>query len=172
MESTTAEASTVKAAAASEASAAVATTATSTSTATRQGHCWRYQAKGRNRRQCDNRFTQHSHSPSVISLPTTTSAASGDRFGELPAKFAQLHAIRILNLVSESSVVCELRARRDQQKSPVDKNLPLKRIRDLPVAASRGGDCARNGMGGLRLAPSFNRMRALRCSVSAVESRI
>jgi hypothetical protein len=120
MESATAEASTMKAAAASEASAAVAATATS---ATRQGHCWRHQAKERKRRKSDNCFTQHSHSPSVISLPTTITVASCDRFRELPAKFAQLHAIRILNLMSgRSSLLCELRARCVQQKSPVEAN--------------------------------------------------
>jgi hypothetical protein len=109
-------------AAASEASAAMATSATATTSATRQGHCWRHQAKGHNRRQRDNRFTQHSHSPSVISLPTTISLPSGDRPGELPAKFAQLHAIRILNLMSGSRLVRALRARCVQQKSPVEAN--------------------------------------------------
>jgi hypothetical protein len=176
MESTTAEASTMKAAAseastvkaAAAASAAVA--ATATSAATRQGHCWRHQAKGCNRRQCDNRFTQHSHSPSVISLPTTITVASGDRFGELPAKFAQLHAIRILNLMSGSNLVCGLRARCVQQKSPVETNPNLpsrgRKIR------RRGGDHARNDMGGLRLTPSFNRKRALRYLLGVVETRI
>jgi hypothetical protein len=175
MESTTAEASTMKAAAseastvkAAAASAAVA--ATATSAATRQGHCWRHQAKGCNRRQCDNRFTQHSHSPSVISLPTAITVASGDRFGELPAKFAQLHAIRILNLMSGSNLVCGLRARCVQQKSPVETNPNLpsrgRKIR------RRGGDHARNDMGGLRLTPSFNRKRALRYLLGVVETRI
>jgi hypothetical protein len=49
--------------------ATTATTATATSAATRQRHCRRSQANGRNRQQRDNRFTQHNHSPSETLAP-------------------------------------------------------------------------------------------------------
>jgi hypothetical protein len=51
--------------------ATTATTASST-TAASQRHCWRNQGNGRNCQQCDHRLAQHNHSPSRISLPTTT----------------------------------------------------------------------------------------------------
>jgi hypothetical protein len=69
--------------AASTAATAMATSTSAasaaTATATRQGHCWRNQANGRNRQQCDNRFAQHYHSPSEIALLTTKLTAGGDR---------------------------------------------------------------------------------------------
>ncbi len=73
-EAATTEAATGKAAVATAYAASVATAA-----ATRQRYCWRNQANGCNRQQRDNRFAQHHHSPSEISLPTTTLAVGGDR---------------------------------------------------------------------------------------------
>jgi hypothetical protein len=45
------------------ATSATSATATSTSATTRQRHCWRSQANGRNCQQRDNRLVQHNHSP-------------------------------------------------------------------------------------------------------------
>jgi hypothetical protein len=64
------------------ATAATAPAAASTPAATRQRHCWRSQANGRNCQQRDNRLAQHHHSPSEISLPAATLFAGGNRFGK------------------------------------------------------------------------------------------
>jgi hypothetical protein len=73
----TTEAATTAAVASSASSAASSAAAT-----TRQRHGWRSQANRRNCQQRDHRLTQHRHSPSEISLPTTTRFAGGDRFGQ------------------------------------------------------------------------------------------
>jgi hypothetical protein len=102
-EAATTEAATGKAAAHT---ASVATSAAA-APATRQRHCWRDQANGRNRQHCDNHFAQHHHSPSEIPLPIPTLPAGGDRFGKSLSVFdepiAQVFASDArLNLKSES----------------------------------------------------------------------
>jgi hypothetical protein len=94
MEAATAKSATMETSAAKAAMAAAHATsatavassasasATAASATTRQRHRWRSQANGRNCQQRDHRFTQHRHSPSEISLPTTTRFAGGDRFGQ------------------------------------------------------------------------------------------
>jgi hypothetical protein len=85
MEATTAKAAgvetsaTTKAAATASVSAAAASAFAATA---RQRHGWRGQTNRRNRQQRDHCFTQHCHSPSEISLPTSTLVADGNRSGE------------------------------------------------------------------------------------------
>jgi hypothetical protein len=82
METSAAKAAMAAAHATSATAVASSASASATAATTRQRHRWRSQANGRNCQQRDHRFTQHRHSPSEISLPTTTRFAGGDRFGQ------------------------------------------------------------------------------------------
>jgi hypothetical protein len=72
----------VETATAAKAAAMATASSASATTTTRQRHRWRSQANRRNCQQRDHCLTQHRHSPSEISLPTTTRFAGGDRFGQ------------------------------------------------------------------------------------------
>jgi hypothetical protein len=70
---------------------AAATAAVSATPTARQRHCWRSQTNRRNCQQRNHCFTQHSHSPSEIPLPTSILIAGGDRTGKaLPVSTSPL----------------------------------------------------------------------------------
>src|SRR5258705_2294099 len=60
---------------------------TAATAATRQRHCWRSQANGRNCQQRDNRLAQHYHSPSETLAPSHNTWRTWQSFWKIATGF-------------------------------------------------------------------------------------